>query len=395
MRRAEYNNTKLYPHSEGRHGLNLMGCRNTIIEGLRIELTGGDGISVWKGHAFDVADPGDHGDDFCPPALAKDNAACACVNLLVRDVVCDRNYRQGMSVMLAENLLVTNSTFSNTAGTPPAAGLDIEPDHPNYRFVNVSFRGCSFLGNQGGGIDITTAKMNATSPPISVRFEGTTIVGGAGAGGCGVTITGHMHPGENVKGALSMRDTHIRDTPAAGVCVLSHPAVGSMWSANFANLTLENVATTWPTPPVPTTKNPTPCAANAAPIVVGWFSHDVRPPWEPACWKNCTSCPCTRRIPIEPTGGLHIIGATVRDSHARPFISCGSPRFPNGTQYVDRMPEVVQNISFRGVVINSAKGANKSVCGGDLGPARDSEFGNGYVGRGIVLGVDCHAAGQL
>ena len=179
MRRAEYNNNKLYHHSEGRHGLCLMGCRNTIVEGLRIELTGGDGISAWKGHAFDHANPGDHGDDYCPPALALNNPACACVNLLVRDVVCDRNYRQGMSVMLAENLLVENSTFSNTAGTPPAAGLDIEPDHPNYRFVNVTFRGCSFLGNRGGGIGITTARMDATSPPISISFEDTTIVGGS------------------------------------------------------------------------------------------------------------------------------------------------------------------------------------------------------------------------
>ena len=73
---------------------------------------------------------------------------------------------------------------------------------------------------------------------------------GAADGACGVAITGHMHPGQNVPGMLSMRDTHISDTPAAGVCVLSHPAVGYMWSAHFANLTLKNVATTWPTPPV-------------------------------------------------------------------------------------------------------------------------------------------------
>jgi hypothetical protein len=26
-----------------------------------------------------------------------------------------------------------------------------EPDHYNYRFVNVSFKNCSFVNNQGGG----------------------------------------------------------------------------------------------------------------------------------------------------------------------------------------------------------------------------------------------------
>ncbi len=127
MRREDYNNSALYLHSEGRHGLNLMGCRNCIVEGLRIEESGGDGISVWKGHEYV---PGDPGADYCTPAMAENNPACACINLLVRDVVCDRNYRQGMSVMLAENLLVVNSVFSNTAGTPPAAGLVRQPLPP-------------------------------------------------------------------------------------------------------------------------------------------------------------------------------------------------------------------------------------------------------------------------
>jgi hypothetical protein len=60
--------------------------------------------------------------------------------------------------MLAENMTVENSMFSNTAGTPPAAGVDLEPDHPTYRFINISFVNCSFVNNQGGGIDMTTVR---------------------------------------------------------------------------------------------------------------------------------------------------------------------------------------------------------------------------------------------
>lgn len=119
MRRSDYNNSLLYAKSEGRHGLNLMGCRDTVIEGLRIELTGGDGISVWKGHKYVK---GKSGVDYCPTP-PDENPECACVNLLIRDVVCHQNYRQGISVMLAENMLVENSVFSDTAGTPPAAGV--------------------------------------------------------------------------------------------------------------------------------------------------------------------------------------------------------------------------------------------------------------------------------
>jgi hypothetical protein len=54
MLRSDYNNSNpasniSYTHSEGRHGLNLLGCLDTLVEGLEISETGGDGISVWKG----------------------------------------------------------------------------------------------------------------------------------------------------------------------------------------------------------------------------------------------------------------------------------------------------------------------------------------------------------
>ena len=54
------------------------------------EETGGDGISVWKGHNWTGPGPSDR-EDYCPNTR---NVECACENLLVRDVVCDRNYRQ-------------------------------------------------------------------------------------------------------------------------------------------------------------------------------------------------------------------------------------------------------------------------------------------------------------
>jgi hypothetical protein len=32
MRRSDYNTTALYKHSEARHGLQLMGCVDTVVE---------------------------------------------------------------------------------------------------------------------------------------------------------------------------------------------------------------------------------------------------------------------------------------------------------------------------------------------------------------------------
>jgi hypothetical protein len=54
----------------------------------------------------------------------------ASLNTHIVDCVFDRNYRQGMSVIAAVNLTVERTIFSNTAGTAPAAGVDLEPDCP-------------------------------------------------------------------------------------------------------------------------------------------------------------------------------------------------------------------------------------------------------------------------
>jgi len=38
----------------------------------------------------------------------------------IKDVVCDNNYRQGISVISVDGLLVEDSRFNNTWGTPPS-----------------------------------------------------------------------------------------------------------------------------------------------------------------------------------------------------------------------------------------------------------------------------------
>ena len=87
------------------------------------------------------------------------------VDVVVRDVVCDRNYRQGMSVVRhhrayrrvvsrwlrlhtdartasqvnVRGLVVTDSTFSRTVGTDPQSGVDIEPDLDYFYETNITF----------------------------------------------------------------------------------------------------------------------------------------------------------------------------------------------------------------------------------------------------------------
>jgi hypothetical protein len=82
-------------------------------------------------------------------------------------VTADSNRRQGLSIVEANGVLVTNSVFSNTRGTRPSAGIDLEPDNPSQKIFNVRIESSKFLNNAGPGIEI--AARRAPSPRSSSR----------------------------------------------------------------------------------------------------------------------------------------------------------------------------------------------------------------------------------
>jgi Pectate lyase superfamily protein len=67
-------------------------------------------------------------------------------------VTADANRRQGLSIIDANGLLVLNSTFKNTHGTRPSAGIDLEPDKDAQKIANVRIESSKFFDNAGGGI---------------------------------------------------------------------------------------------------------------------------------------------------------------------------------------------------------------------------------------------------
>jgi hypothetical protein len=77
---------------------------------------------------------------------AKNTKFCA--------VTADNNRRQGLSIVAADGVLVTDSIFSNTHGTRPSAGIDLEPDEPEQKIVNIRIQNSKFLNNAGPGIEI-------------------------------------------------------------------------------------------------------------------------------------------------------------------------------------------------------------------------------------------------
>jgi hypothetical protein len=163
MRRADYDNPALYKRAEWRHCLSIRSCSNVKVLGLTLAESGGDGIYLGTATQW---------------VTNKD--------ILIKDVVCDRNYRQGISVITAENLLIENTVLRDTAGTAPQAGIDFEPNHPQERLVNCVMRNCLSQGNGSYAYVLYVRPLDATSMPMSVRLENCGAVGNGG-GAFGLT----------------------------------------------------------------------------------------------------------------------------------------------------------------------------------------------------------------
>ncbi|MGH6865984.1 MAG: glycosyl hydrolase family 28-related protein [Methyloceanibacter sp.] len=69
-------------------------------------------------------------------------------------VTADHNRRQGLSIINAKRVLVTDSLFTNTRGTDPSAGIDLEPNKSEHSISNIRIENSKFINNAGGGIEI-------------------------------------------------------------------------------------------------------------------------------------------------------------------------------------------------------------------------------------------------
>lgn len=72
----------------------------------------------------------------------------------------DSNHRQGLSITKGEHILIDGCSFTNTIGTDPQCGIDIEPNlyrysdgtFANITISNVIIKNCLFKANKNNGI---------------------------------------------------------------------------------------------------------------------------------------------------------------------------------------------------------------------------------------------------
>jgi pectate lyase len=112
------------PAGEWGHGIFVGSAENLTISGVTSKDMWGDGFYVAGGR-----------------------------NVTFDGVISDNNRRQGLSIVHASRVTVKNSLFSNTRGTRPGAGIDIEPNKRQW-VDSVTITHSAFFGNAGPGIKV-------------------------------------------------------------------------------------------------------------------------------------------------------------------------------------------------------------------------------------------------
>lgn len=139
----DFNNAKLkmnfeeYSSGEWRHCLNLKGVTNVDIKNVYCYGSGGDGIYI-----------GNNGDGNYSNNVKFDN-----INI-------DKCRRQGISIVSVSRCYINNVYISNIKGTPPAFGIDIEPNNPLDKIENVVLSNINSYNCDGGGIAFCLDKIS-------------------------------------------------------------------------------------------------------------------------------------------------------------------------------------------------------------------------------------------
>ena len=142
------------------HAVFVRGSQRITVRDMHLSDCWGDGMSigaalVWQGDPI----PSD--------------------DVVVDNIVSTNNRRQGLSIGRGNNVKIRDSEFSNSNGTAPECGIDIEPDDPGIS-NKVSIENCVMRGNKKYGLMAYKRSQNTTIRRCTVENNGS----------CGIVTVG-------------------------------------------------------------------------------------------------------------------------------------------------------------------------------------------------------------
>jgi hypothetical protein len=148
-----------YEDSQWRDTLQIQGCKNIKIYGITMKNSGGDGIYIRRGNEN------------------REGYLSYSEGIYIKDVILDGHYRQGISVISCQDLLIENTIIINTYGHNPEAGIDFEPNLKTERLVNCIIENCTIINNAGSGIMIHLGQFDSRTIPVSIILESNDLTG--------------------------------------------------------------------------------------------------------------------------------------------------------------------------------------------------------------------------
>ena len=148
--RARHKGTR----GEWGYGINISGSDHVLVRNVHLSEFWGDGM--WIG------------------ALGRNGSLDRSNYVTLNNVTSSHNRRQGLSIGPAKHVYIVNSTFKDTKGTLPEAGIDFEPQEQGPADT-IRLENNLISGNNGNGIEMHAHVSNVT-------FKGNTFIGNRGFG---------------------------------------------------------------------------------------------------------------------------------------------------------------------------------------------------------------------
>ena len=156
MNKRDYQDPALYQPAEWRTTINILSSKNVSVLDLTVRSSGGDGVYIGK---------------------SRKGGLPYSENIRIENTILDDHHRQGISVISVKDLLIKNCTITNTSGTPPACGIDFEPNGIKGELLkNCVVDNCRFSGNKSAGILIY---IHALDSVCDITVRNSTFTGNA------------------------------------------------------------------------------------------------------------------------------------------------------------------------------------------------------------------------
>lgn len=135
----------------------------------------------------------------------------ACTNVTIDEPVIDECRRQGISIISADGLTINNPVITNIAGTPPSAGIDIEPNTPSSILNNIKINNLKTKNTASGlVIDLALFTDGVATKSVDIVVNGHSDEGS----GFGATFTRNLHPTE---GSIRYFGVNLKDNENNGI----------------------------------------------------------------------------------------------------------------------------------------------------------------------------------